>query len=100
MRDSKDGIAGPILSFTRDEWAAFLTGVRSGEFDLLPREVTGDRYTWEYGYRRPGPVCGAAASPGPGTPLCYLAPGHPGDHTGWWETRRVTWARHPEQARA
>jgi hypothetical protein len=26
---------GAILSFTRAEWRAFLTGVRNGEFDLL-----------------------------------------------------------------
>ncbi|GAA3218086.1 hypothetical protein GCM10017691_00600 [Pseudonocardia petroleophila] len=25
---------GPELSFTPDEWAAFLLGVRAGEFDL------------------------------------------------------------------
>ena len=33
VRDSKDP-AGPVLSFTAPEWAAFLAGVRSGEFDL------------------------------------------------------------------
>ena len=24
---------GPVLSFTREEWAAFVAGVRNGEFD-------------------------------------------------------------------
>ena len=33
LRDSKDS-AGPVLSFTRAEWTAFLQGVRAGEFDL------------------------------------------------------------------
>lgn len=32
VRDSKD-ITGPTLTFTRAEWAAFLTGARAGEFD-------------------------------------------------------------------
>jgi Domain of unknown function (DUF397) len=32
VRDSKDP-AGPHLEFTPAEWAAFTTGVRSGEFD-------------------------------------------------------------------
>ena len=31
VRDSKDP-AGPILTFTREEWAAFVGGVRDGEF--------------------------------------------------------------------
>ncbi len=31
VRDSKDP-AGPVLSFTASEWAAFLGGVRNGEF--------------------------------------------------------------------
>ena len=33
LRDSKYP-SGPVLSFTYSEWAAFLAGVRSGEFDL------------------------------------------------------------------
>ena len=33
VRDSKDP-DGPVLSFTREEWDAFLAGVRGGEFDL------------------------------------------------------------------
>lgn len=33
VRDSKDP-RGPTLRFTTTEWAAFLTGVRRGEFDL------------------------------------------------------------------
>lgn len=32
LRDSKDA-AGPVLRFTRAEWAAFLAGARAGEFD-------------------------------------------------------------------
>ncbi len=34
VRDSKDP-DGPRLWFTRREWAAFLAGVRAGEFDHL-----------------------------------------------------------------
>ena len=34
VRDSTDPI-GPVLVYTADEWAAFLAGVRAGEFDLL-----------------------------------------------------------------
>lgn len=33
VRDSKDP-AGPVLGFTKDEWQAFIAGVKSGEFDL------------------------------------------------------------------
>lgn len=33
VRDSKQGESGPILSFTRAEWDAFLDGARNGEFD-------------------------------------------------------------------
>jgi hypothetical protein len=32
VRDSKEA-TGPVLRFTRDEWAAFLGGVHNGEFD-------------------------------------------------------------------
>lgn len=32
VRDSKDP-AGPVLTFTPAEWAAFTAGVRAGEFD-------------------------------------------------------------------
>ncbi len=35
VRDSKNR-SGSVLTFTGDEWRAFLTGVRSGEFDLGP----------------------------------------------------------------
>jgi len=34
MRDSKDQ-DGPVLRFTRAEWAAFLGGAKSGDFDQL-----------------------------------------------------------------
>ena len=33
VRDSKDR-EGPKLGFTPGEWRAFVTGVKSGEFDL------------------------------------------------------------------
>jgi len=32
VRDSKDPTA-PALTFTADEWFAFTTGIRAGEFD-------------------------------------------------------------------
>lgn len=32
VRDTKDGGSGPVLSFTRAEWAAFVGGVQAGEF--------------------------------------------------------------------
>lgn len=32
VRDSKDP-GGPVLRFTRAEWAAFADGMRGGEFD-------------------------------------------------------------------
>ena len=34
VRDSKDNGRGPVLAFTPEEWATFLTGARKGEFDL------------------------------------------------------------------
>ncbi len=34
VRDSKQQGRGPVLEFTAVEWAAFLDGVRDGEFDL------------------------------------------------------------------
>jgi hypothetical protein len=33
VRDTK-AHDGPVLAFTRDEWAAFIAGVKAGEFDL------------------------------------------------------------------
>jgi uncharacterized protein DUF397 len=33
LRDSKD-TSGPALTFTRDEWKAFVSGVKDNEFDL------------------------------------------------------------------
>jgi hypothetical protein len=33
VRDSKDP-AGPILTFPRGEWTAFLHGAAAGEFDI------------------------------------------------------------------
>ena len=37
VRDSKQEGCGPVLEFTATEWAAFLGGVRGGEFDLSDR---------------------------------------------------------------
>jgi Domain of unknown function (DUF397) len=36
VRNSRDR-EGPVLRFTRDEWYAFLGGVRKGEFDDFGR---------------------------------------------------------------
>jgi predicted secreted Zn-dependent protease len=33
VRDSKDP-ASPVLSFTKDEWTAFVAGVNAGEFEV------------------------------------------------------------------
>lgn len=34
VRDTKAKGQGPILTFTRAEWAAFVGGAKDGEFDL------------------------------------------------------------------
>ena len=34
VRDSKAKGKGPILTFTRTEWDAFIGGAKDGEFDL------------------------------------------------------------------
>jgi hypothetical protein len=34
VRDSKDP-EGPVLTFTRAEWEAFIQGVKAGEFDWV-----------------------------------------------------------------
>jgi len=34
VRDSKQGVAGDVLNFTRQEWADFIAGVKAGEFDI------------------------------------------------------------------
>ena len=36
VRNSRDP-GGPVLTFTSDEWHAFLGGVRNGEFDRFGR---------------------------------------------------------------
>ena len=36
VRNSRDA-AGPVLSFTPDEWHAFIAGVQQGEFDDFGR---------------------------------------------------------------
>ncbi len=33
VRDTKDR-SGPVLTFTREEWEAFVGGAKDGEFDL------------------------------------------------------------------
>jgi hypothetical protein len=34
VRDTKDSGTGPVLLFTAQEWTAFLSGARAGEFEL------------------------------------------------------------------
>jgi Domain of unknown function (DUF397) len=34
VRDTKDKGTGPILTFTPDEWDAFVGAMKDGEFDL------------------------------------------------------------------
>lgn len=33
VRDGKRGEGGPVLSFTQEEWRAFVQGVKAGRFD-------------------------------------------------------------------
>ena len=40
IRDSRDP-GGPVLSFTRAEWAAFLRGARRGELDRSRAKLAG-----------------------------------------------------------
>jgi uncharacterized protein DUF397 len=35
LRDSADPVAANVRKFTKAEWAAFMDGVRNGEFDEL-----------------------------------------------------------------
>ena len=35
IRDTKDHSQGPVLIFTQEEWAAFLAGARTGDFDSI-----------------------------------------------------------------
>ncbi len=35
VRDSKDKGSGPVLIFNQNEWSAFLSGAKAGEFDSL-----------------------------------------------------------------
>jgi hypothetical protein len=39
VRDTKAAEMGPVLSFTRAEWNAFLGGVHAGEFEI-PAELS------------------------------------------------------------
>jgi hypothetical protein len=32
VRDSKD-VSGPVLTFARGDWTAFLAGIKNGDFD-------------------------------------------------------------------
>jgi hypothetical protein len=34
IRDTKANGVGPILTFSRSEWSAFLAGVHGGEFEI------------------------------------------------------------------
>jgi uncharacterized protein DUF397 len=44
VRAGVDGQDGPVLSFTREEWVAFVAGVKNGEFDpALPGVASPDR---------------------------------------------------------
>ena len=38
VRDSKDPDGG-TLQFTRSEWAAFIAGAKSGEFDIASKQL-------------------------------------------------------------
>jgi hypothetical protein len=35
VRDTKDNGSGPVLIFNQNEWSAFLSGTKAGEFDSL-----------------------------------------------------------------
>jgi len=35
VRDTKDNGSGPVLVFTQNEWGAFLSGAKAGEFDSV-----------------------------------------------------------------
>ena len=35
VRDTKDKGSGPVLIFNQNEWSAFLSGAKAGEFDSL-----------------------------------------------------------------
>lgn len=39
VRESRYGRYGPVLSFSPDEWRAFMAGAKAGEFDW-PEEAT------------------------------------------------------------
>jgi hypothetical protein len=41
LRDSKHGGAGPVFHFDKNEWEAFIGGVRLGEFDNSPSKTRG-----------------------------------------------------------
>jgi Domain of unknown function (DUF397) len=35
VRDTKDKGSGPVLIFNENEWSAFLTGAKAGDFDSI-----------------------------------------------------------------
>lgn len=44
VREGVDGPEGPVLTFTREEWVAFVAGVKNGEFDpASPGVASSDR---------------------------------------------------------
>lgn len=44
VREGADGPEGPVLTFTREEWVAFVAGVKNGEFDpASPGAASSDR---------------------------------------------------------
>jgi hypothetical protein len=60
LRDSKDRSAAPLF-FTGEEWAAFIAGVKDGEFDLPAAWLTAA-----------GSSHGQGSLPCPPAPLCPL----------------------------
>jgi len=41
VRDSKQRGRGPVLEFTRAEWAAFISSAKNGDLDLQARHLPG-----------------------------------------------------------
>jgi hypothetical protein len=35
VKDTKRRGRGPVLAFTQDEWSAFLSGIKAGEYDSI-----------------------------------------------------------------
>jgi len=64
VRDSKNP-TGPVLLFTRQEWAAFLDGARKGEFDHLAGVKRRTRSKLLGALRRPRPPVKPSPAPPP-----------------------------------